>query len=595
MLTSSVSGDLVEPPDVGEPIDGSPRTGFVGRDRPTGWDQVGLVAGLLLVVLFAPFLFFGGWTVRAALLLGLGPVGLVALLALGRARDRAALLLIAALAWTLLVSVWNPAPRSALLGAAGRDLSAWTVLASAGLYAVGRLMSRHGARLLGNVVIWASSAAAAVALLQVLANVTSGPLALAAGRPSAFQTNPVYLGAICASALALAVRSASDASWLRELPPVLLLGAGTTVSGSRVALLAAVVALVAVVAVERTRPRLTSGGVAIVGLALGVLIDRWFGAGRNAADRLAEGSGGGRLEVWWYGLQAWLDRPVLGHGFGRFRPAVQGRFSVDFVRDHAADETSQAWFDAHNVVIGLLVAVGVVGTVLFVAWAVVALLRASGPLLWALVPVALHWMLQPVSIYTLPLAMLMLGAAAGTAVAPREPSRRASTWVVGAAAGVGAVLGSGLIAADVALDAAADDLDSDRAATVATWFLRDPIVDDVVAQLMVLDPDNEDPAAELEWRARVADDEPDRPYWWSLLARRQIASGLFDEAEVSIRRAAELQPNNVRTWQAEAILAVNLRDEQRLTDALERLCDLGQPECELTAAELLENPSEPGP
>ena len=177
----------------------------------------------------------------------------------------------------------------------------------------------------------------------------------------------------------------------------------------------AVVVLVGFAVTSRSRASTLASAIGAASVLAGVVVDRWFGAGRNAAERLIEAGSGtdGRSEVWRYGLEAWTDRPFLGYGFGRFRPAVQGRFTPTFVRDFAPDDTTQAWFDAHNVGIGLLLAVGVIGVVLFVAWVLLALGMQHAWVAWILVPVVVHWGLQPVSLSTLPLAMLLFGLARG--------------------------------------------------------------------------------------------------------------------------------------------------------------------------------------
>jgi O-antigen ligase len=505
------------------------------------------------------------------------------------------LILAAALGWTLFAAAVGPAPRSALLGFAGRDLSALTVVGASGCWLIGRSVSARGRSALADVFVAATAFAACVGILQVIFDVTSGPLALASGRPTGFVTNPVYFGAICSSGLVAAVVRWPRGGSLWLAASILVLGAGTSLSGSRVALLAVIVALAAVAVVHRSRVRVGAVGLGVLSLAIGVGLDRWLGAGRNAADRLSENTGGGRLTVWRYGLEGWLDRPVLGYGFGRFRPAVQGRFSVDFVRENAVDDVSQAWFDAHNVGIGVLVAVGIVGAVAFVAWAVLSARHLRGPLAWALAPIVLHWLLQPVSLFTLPLAMLLFGAAAVVAsatgeVAPATEPVSVPGWAVVGSLGLGMVIATGLVIADLALERSADSGDGDQAASVAGWYFGDPVVDDVVAQVYAFDPVEADPVtAELDWRGRATEHEPDRPLWWSKLADVQIAVGELDSADASLVRAFELQPNNVRTEAAAAALALARRDEAGLDASLARLCALGQAVCDLTAAELLDD------
>ena len=133
---------------------------------------------------------------------------------------------------------------------------------------------------------------------------------------------------------------------------------------------------------------------------------------------------------------------------------------------------------------------------------------------------------------------------------------------------------------------AADNFDGDAAAAAARIFGRDPIVRDVVAQVYASDPARADDV--LHWRRKVVEAEPDRPHWWSALSRTQIDAGLFADAEVSLQRAYELQPHNLRTLRTEGRLAIAQEDEDRLERVLAELCVMEQPECGTTAAEILE-------
>ncbi len=485
----------------------------------SGWDAAALGAAGLAIMLFAPPLFLESWTPRMALVLAFGPVGLVALARFARSGDRSSQLLVGALIWTVFISVVGPASRSSLFGFAGRDLSALTVATSAGFWMLGRLMSDRGRQLLCDVIVWAAALSGAIGIAQVLAEVDSGSLALASGRPTGLASNPVYFGAVSAAGLTVCIASWTATTWKRYVAPLVVLGAATSLSGSRVALLAAVLAIVAHTIARRDRVASVAGGVGIMSLAAGVALDRVAGAGRNAADRLAESSGGGRSTVWRYGLDAFTERPVLGYGFGRFRSAVQDKFSVDFVRDYSIDEVTQAWFDPHNVGIGVLVAVGIVGTALFLAWTLSWIPALRGPLAWALLPLALHWLLQPVSLFTLPLAMLLFGAAGTMRSVENPPGRRATM----AAATFGVALAGTLVVGDFVFQRAADELDADTMAAVASAAGDDPILGDVVARAYELEaPSPEGSSDALDWRRRVAESEPDRPFWWSQLAREAV-------------------------------------------------------------------------
>ena len=570
-----------------------------------------VVLVVVLVASFFPPLLFDAWTPRIAVVVAALPIGAVVFAQLALNRDASARWIALAVGWTVIAGAVSGEARSALAGFAGRDLSALVVLGAAALWAVARQTSASGRRWLPIAVVGSATAAAVVGLLQVVADADGGPLALASGRPASVLTNPVYLGAVAAVGLVVATERLSSSKWWPWAAASTLCGIGVSLSGSRVAFVAAPVAVFTLMATRRDRCTAVAGGTALLSLAVGVGVDRWLGAGRNAADRLADGSGSGRFEVWGYGIRAALDKPVFGYGFGRFRPAVQGRFSTEFVRDNAANDATQAWFDAHNVFITVFVAVGLIGVLLFGAFVVSCLRSARGPLAWGLLPIAAHWLLQPVSLFTLPLAAIMLGAAMPPVTVsasqvehvddldtPTDAAVDAGTSrcvnvlpkpaLLRNLAILGLFLGSVVVIADGLLSRAADAKDANAAATVGDVYLGDPVVSNVVAQVYAADPSVADPLTEvIRWRERSTRTEPDRPYWWTQLAEAQIAAQRYGDAQASIDRALELQPTNVSAWLMQGLLSVRTDDREQLVEALDRLCELGQPECELDVDELL--------
>jgi len=567
---------------------GGAAAGLLLRTGLTTWDAGAVAAAVLLVVAFVPAVFFESWSPRMAIVFAVGPVGLVLLSRLCIRSDRAALALAAALFWTVLSALLGPATRSALFGYVGRDLSALTIVGSAAFWPLGTVVSARGRRVLVEAVVWASGAGAVVGIAQALSGVDTGPLAMLGGRPTGFATNPVFFGAVSASGLAASVTLAARERSYRFLVAIVLLGVAVSMSGSRAAMIGSVVVLVSFAVTSRSKPAALSAGVGAASLFAGVFVDRWLGAGRNAADRLIEAGSGtdGRSAVWRYGIEAFTDRPFTGYGFGRFRPAVQGRFTPSFVRDYAPDDVTQAWFDAHNIGVGLLVAVGAIGVVLFIAWTVLALRMQHGWVAWAVVPLAVHWCLQPVSLYTLPLAMLLFGVARGLPNAPEQLIRRSRAVV--AAVVLGLIAGGTLLTVDLLFQQAADDLDVDRLETLANFFGDDPIVADVIAQAHSSSSAAATPTeSELDWRRRAVDAEPDRPYWWTLLAEKQFDAADLDAAEVSVARALALQPTNRRAVRVEILLALTDRDEVRLTAALALACELGATDCTLDAETLI--------
>ncbi len=147
---------------------------------------------------------------------------------------------------------------------------------------------------------------------------------------------------------------------------------------------------------------------------------------------------------------------MTGWGFGRFQAAVQGKYSPEFVAATARSDIGQPWFDAHNIFIGTLVAVGAIGFVLIWGWVALAARRCAGPLAWGAAALFVTWLLQPAALPTLPLAALMFGAAAvERRSADGVPASGPPIWgrrrLAGAALALGILLGGLLVVNDVNL------------------------------------------------------------------------------------------------------------------------------------------------
>jgi O-antigen ligase len=497
----------------------------------------------------------------AALLL-VGTTGVPLLVRDARSGHGASVAAAAALGWVWLTSAISPAPRSSLLGFVGRDLSAVVVTLAFGCWALGRCAAKAKQQVESTLMLVAS-AIGIVAVLQVLLHVDSGHLALQTGRPASLLVNPVYLGALSASGCIAAVASASTANRRTAiLLATVVLGTSVSLSGSRIALAALLSTLVVLVCLRRHRDELVAGLFAIIGVSLGVVLDALAGQGQSAANRLANAGAAGRFTIWRYGISAFLERPISGHGVGLFRSTVQERFEPDFVRQHASNDLAQPWFDPHNALVLILTSVGFVGLVLIATWLVLAGRRCGGPLLWSIIPIAASWTLQPVSIHTLPTAMLLFGAsysgASGFAgrMAAADAGHdcdldHASRSMLGgcrvqlAAIPIGLALAAWIVVADLRLERAVDEVSPLLAVSAAGWYLDDPIVANVVAQVHEIA--GRPPAEVLKWRALATRHEPDRPYWWTEFGGTQLAMGQIDSAAESARRALDLQPTNIRS------------------------------------------------
>jgi O-antigen ligase len=548
-------------------------------------DATVIVLAVLLVVCFLPALLFDSWTLRLALMLPLGVLGVAHLVRSAAARHLPSILLFAFVAWSFFSALLSGAVRSGLIGEAGRELSWITVTLAAGLWATGRTASERCRDALAPVLLAAIAVNALVGTLQVLLQVEVGSLALYFGRPVGFSVNPVYFGAISAAGASLGVALAGRSWW--RIAATLLAAHGVALSGSRVAVGATLISCVALVLLRRERRVALLSIGTVAAMVLGAYVAVWSTPGSTGqGSRLASVDDDGRTQVWRYALDAFTERPVQGYGIGRFRPAVQGKFSIEFASGAASDIRLQPWFDPHNLLINVLVATGVVGTLLAAGWLVMAGRSARGAVVWAIVPIAITWSLQPAGLVTLPLVMLLLGAASATPDT-RQPMmrRRAATiWL-----GVGALASAWLVVADVRLGAAVEAVDASAAISAARMYPHDPVVADLVAQVAEADLTVSVETSE-RWRRRPTEYEPDRPLWWLRLARYQILYEDLPAARESLARADELQPNSVASVRVAMELSIEDDDRAGFEALVDRACTMRMPECDLTWADVSETP-----
>jgi O-antigen ligase len=563
--------------------------------------RLGLSSGDLLVLASAfffctaigPFFVFPSYTPRMVLLLVAALPGVVALVRLARRRDRAAIAACVLAVWILVAAFFSGAPRLALGGVFGRESSALIAIAALGLWALGRELSDAGSRLLVSVLLAALAMSALVGFFQILLSIDTGVFARTAERASGLTTNPVYFGSLMGGAAALAATR-----WRQRHRPQLMLGLvgifafAVNLSGSRVALGATVLVLAYITARVGWRRGWQLPLVYLAGTLVSVAFVSAIGdGGQGAAARVASGESSGRLDVWRYGWSAFSERPAFGWGLGRFRAAIQEHLSADFVREHAPNDRVPIIFDAHNIVVELAVALGVVGLVLAGVFAWYAGRRASGALAAFVVVIAVTWFLQPAALSTLPVAMIALGAsrreitgaangevtsspAVGSADSPTPvPSSRISAIALA----LGVVVALWLAMADIRLNAAFDARDARRIDAAAAWFPADPVISDIVAQAWFVEEEFDQTLRPnvLEWSNRTTDVEADRAYWWARLASRQLTFGDLDGAKASLDEALERQPWHSLSWALMEFYATRADDPALQAEAHSRLCQLG--------------------
>jgi hypothetical protein len=307
----------------------------------------------------------------------------------------------------------------------------------------------------------------------------------------------------------------------------------------------------------------------------------------SAVDR-AGAEASGRLDAWRFGWGGLLERPIFGWGPAGFRSAVQGRFTPEFTANHARNELSQIWFDAHNIVVAVAVSFGFVGLAMVTWFVVLAARSARGPLATFALTVSLTWLLEPAALATLPLVLGCLGASMSgesrsrpALLAPPGRSEASRLLLLG-----GGVLASLYLLGDMRLDAALSRRDPDAVASAAAWAPWDPIVANYAA-VAHANFDGSQPALReaLVWMERARERQPDLPFYSNKIAQLRFLTGDREGARTAVDEALELQPWNVQSLQLAYSIADETDDVASLDDARQRLCTLGPDFCPPERAE----------
>jgi hypothetical protein len=563
------------------------------RLRPDAVDLVVLGVAALLVAGFVSVVTVVAWTPRFAALLLVVPAGLVVLVRAAVRGDRAAAVLMALVVWTFVAAAVQPDPLVRMFGMIGSESSVLVHLGVAACWALGRELGPAGRRALPVVVIAALGANLVVALAQLLLGVQNGPLSMSGGsRPQGLTSNPVYFGALMAAGCVLVAglrptgrhRAAALAA---QVAGVALFAMGASISGTRSALPIVVVGVIALAWRRRTRASAGLVGAAVVGTALGALVQAVAptsgGSSVSTAGRLGDagafvsGGLGWRVEGWTMGLASLAEKPFTGWGPGAFRFAVQTR-----IDETAAQATAR--FDAHNVFIELVVTLGVIGTLLAAVWVVLAGVRARGLLALVAVLMVSSWLLQPIGLATFPLAALLLGAATPPPVAAGDETGPGPyrSRLLGVAFALGAVVAGVVVVRDIALEQAIDAADPVALERIERWYPGDPIIADLTAQAHLFDAiegvDGAE-AATLRWSAEAVRRQPQHPRWRDANAGRLLYFGDPASARAELDEAIRLQPSRTTSWSLLVNLSRRIGDEETEARALIEVCARDEERC----------------
>jgi O-antigen ligase len=577
-------GSEVMPEGSVEAEPGGPTTGLIFG--LTILDVIAVVTAIALCTAYGSIFLLPSWTPRLMVILAAAPVGFALLVRQAARRDRVAMVSLAVVAWGIFASCLAANPVGSIIGRVGIEESGLALAASLGLLALGRDLSDRGRVAVSWAALLGVSMSSIVGVLQYVAQTDSGAFAMVAGRSSGLTANPVYFGACAAGAFGVLVaRTASSRRVLVvELSMAALFGTAISLSAARVALGAAILLAAAHCIMRRNRRVCGVSGALLSGLGSGTLLTYTVGNGLNSVNRLADG-GASRSTVWRYGLDALMERPIQGWGFGEFRTAVQGRITVEHARSLGVGMQSEM-FDAHNSVVEVAVAMGVVGLVIAGVLAALVCRRAQGPLAVGALGLSLSWLLQPMGFATFPLALLLVGAALPNATRSMDDGltreRRASVryaWLLVPGLVAAALIGI----VDVVASQRFEMGDNGGLAALVNAVPDDAVLADSVAQSYessLKDGDERAGPEALEWRVRATEVQPDRSRWWFRRGLLEATLGDLDAALVSADQALALEPNS---WTA-IELKMRILDasgDAKSRDALMPLaCALAVPSCE---------------
>lgn len=391
----------------------------------TGIGQFAAAVTFLLAVVHARAFQASFWAPKMAVVAVLGGAGFWLLVRKAHPSRRAATFAARAFLGVATVSMLvSEVPRLALVGMYNLGTGLIFVFALAGAWAVGSQLASADRALLRKSIIAGALVNVVVACAQMAFDLREFGYARVQGRAGALLGNPIFLTPLLVVALALLLPNlkARPARWW---PAAAVLGLGLALSGGRAGL-ALGLALILVAAIQFGRiPALLVATALLAGAVIGPIVDRPPAASPASQSSSTEDEAPGeassagfdpspdnrplapRLATWGSAWPALLERPLLGHGPGRFHAGTVRHRPLVVARD-----TPDAYFaDAHNIVIEYAVTTGVLGILGLLGWLALSLRLARGPFALVAGLLLLHHLVQPQNVALTPLTFLAIGAA----------------------------------------------------------------------------------------------------------------------------------------------------------------------------------------
>jgi len=588
-------------------------------EKLTLLDWFTLGATFLVFVAFLPNIFDYYRVPRLALMAVLLGPGLVLLVLRAVKRDLASIAAIGFLLWTALSTAMADEPRNALWGVFS-DGALYTLAAYLAVWALGAELSPKARQLLPMTIIAGVSATALVGFLQVIS--LDGQNAVErwvlrtfpsgfGDRASGLTGNPVILGGAMACGVVVLIGWFDRWDNLKarrpdELPYrwLLLLGffvGMLNLSGSRIAFLA--VLPLAVVALMRLRMALIVSAVIAMfaGLLFSLAVASASGSAGSGAstNRVAEGGGVmSRITAWQAGLEGMADEPLFGWGPGRYQAASSPYLTEDFVK---AEGLNKVFTSAHNILVEFIANLGVIGFALFGAWLVLAAMNARGTLALGALAIFFTLLLQPLSVMTIPVAVVVLGAADPTNLPRRVRPKVPVLAGMGVLATLGLLWGAVYVYSDYVLGKALKGFsqglapekildyvdDADRLRVNTSEF--EGVKSDVAIKVANLVASQGGDATEFQRGAietangAVAFDSY-YPGWLNFQGATEADWGNLDTARASFERSLERFPWSEAALTGMLIVTTRQGDTEKAAEIDAKLCVINSPNCSTNRA-----------